>query len=84
MFTLCLFYFPQEHLTTVTDERNCLLQELKAIQEEQQALQKETLNIRLKLEQIDGHIAEHQSKIKFWQKEVRDSKQLVILKWLGC
>uniref|UniRef100_UPI00398F590E structural maintenance of chromosomes protein 4 n=1 Tax=Pristiophorus japonicus TaxID=55135 RepID=UPI00398F590E len=60
----------QESLITVTEEHNCLLQELKAIQEEQQALQKETLNIRLKLEQIDGHIAEHQSKIKFWQKEV--------------
>ncbi|XP_038671092.1 structural maintenance of chromosomes protein 4 [Scyliorhinus canicula] len=60
----------QESLVSVTEEHNCLLQELKAIQEEQQALQKETLNIRLKLEQIDGHIAEHQSKMKFWQREV--------------
>ncbi|XP_048397870.1 structural maintenance of chromosomes protein 4 isoform X2 [Stegostoma tigrinum] len=60
----------QESLVTVTEEHNRLLQTLKEIQEEQQALQKETLNIRLKLEQIDGHIAEHQSKIKFWQREV--------------
>ncbi|XP_059803139.1 structural maintenance of chromosomes protein 4 [Hypanus sabinus] len=60
----------QEQLTIVTEERNCFLQELKTVQEEQQALQKVFLNIRLKLEQIDGHIAEHQSKIKFWQKEI--------------
>ncbi|XP_072897085.1 structural maintenance of chromosomes protein 4 [Hemitrygon akajei] len=60
----------QEQLTIVTEERNCLLQELKTVQEEQQALQKVFLNIRLKLEQIDGHITEHQSKIKFWQKEI--------------
>ncbi|XP_060690834.1 LOW QUALITY PROTEIN: structural maintenance of chromosomes protein 4 [Hemiscyllium ocellatum] len=60
----------QESLVTVTEEHNCLLQKLREIQEEQQALQKETLNIRLKLEQIDGHVAEHQSKIKFWQREV--------------
>lgn len=47
-----------------------MLQKIKAIQEEEHLLQKEALNIRLKIEQLDSHIAEHQLKIKYWQKEV--------------
>ncbi|XP_043926397.1 structural maintenance of chromosomes protein 4 [Protopterus annectens] len=47
-----------------------LLQDIKTIQENEHGLQKEALNIRLKIEQIDSHIGEHQSKIRYWQKEI--------------
>lgn len=55
----------------IQKEHRNLLQELKVIQENEHALQKDALSIKLKLEQIDGQIAEHNSKIKYWQKEVR-------------
>lgn len=61
----------QESLPEIQKEHRNLLQELKVIQENEHALQKDALSIKLKLEQIDGHIAEHNSKIRYWQKEVR-------------
>uniref|UniRef100_A0A5F9DG55 Chromosome-associated polypeptide C n=1 Tax=Oryctolagus cuniculus TaxID=9986 RepID=A0A5F9DG55_RABIT len=60
----------EESLPEIQKEHRNLLQELKIIQENEHALQKDALSIKLKLEQIDGHIAEHNSKIKYWQKEV--------------
>ncbi|XP_068810410.1 structural maintenance of chromosomes protein 4 isoform X3 [Struthio camelus] len=60
----------EEALPEVQEEHRSLLQEMKAIQDNEHALQKEALNIRLKIEQIDGHISAHQSKIKYWQKEI--------------
>ncbi|XP_074924522.1 structural maintenance of chromosomes protein 4 isoform X4 [Chelonoidis abingdonii] len=60
----------EESLPEVQEEYRNLLQEMKAIQEDEHALQKEALNIRLKIEQIDSHIGEHQSKIKYWQREI--------------
>uniref|UniRef100_A0A8B9QD51 Structural maintenance of chromosomes protein n=1 Tax=Apteryx owenii TaxID=8824 RepID=A0A8B9QD51_APTOW len=60
----------EETLPAVQEEHRGLLQEMKAIQDNEHALQKEALNIRLKIEQIDGHISAHQSKIKYWQKEI--------------
>ncbi|XP_063772226.1 structural maintenance of chromosomes protein 4 [Pseudophryne corroboree] len=57
-------------LTEIQEQHKELLQEMKAVQDKEHALQKDALNIRLKIEQIDGHIAEHQSKIKYWQKEI--------------
>ncbi|XP_059019614.1 structural maintenance of chromosomes protein 4 [Mustela nigripes] len=57
-------------LPEIQKEHRNLLQELKIIQENEHALQKDALSIKLKLEQIDGHIAEHNSKIKYWQKEI--------------
>ncbi|XP_038603867.1 structural maintenance of chromosomes protein 4 [Tachyglossus aculeatus] len=57
-------------LPEIQKEHRNLLQELKVIQESEHALQKDALSIRLKLEQIDSHIAEHHSKIKYWQKEI--------------
>ncbi|XP_044147987.1 structural maintenance of chromosomes protein 4 [Bufo gargarizans] len=57
-------------LGEIQEKHKDLLQEIKAIQDKEHALQKDALNIRLKIEQIDGHIAEHQSKIKYWQKEI--------------
>lgn len=46
------------------------MQEIKAIQEQEHALQKESLNIRLKVEQIDTAIVECHNKCKHWEKEV--------------
>lgn len=60
----------QEALPAAQQERRDLLEEIKTIQDDEHALQKEALNIKLKIEQIDSHIATHQAKIKYWQKEV--------------
>ncbi|XP_016004555.1 structural maintenance of chromosomes protein 4 isoform X2 [Rousettus aegyptiacus] len=60
----------EESLPEIQKEHRNLLQELKVIQENEHALQKDALSIKLKLEQIDGHIAEHNSKIRYWQKEI--------------
>ncbi|KAM6357848.1 structural maintenance of chromosomes protein 4 isoform 2-T4 [Alca torda] len=60
----------EEALPAVQEERRGLLQDIKTIQDDEHALQKEALNIKLKIEQIDKHISEHQSKIKYWQKEI--------------
>ncbi|KAF4021024.1 hypothetical protein G4228_012522 [Cervus hanglu yarkandensis] len=57
-------------LPEIQKEHRNLLEELKVIQENEHALQKDALSIKLKLEQIDGHIGEHNSKIKYWQKEI--------------
>ncbi|XP_010583275.1 PREDICTED: structural maintenance of chromosomes protein 4 [Haliaeetus leucocephalus] len=60
----------EEVLPGVQEEHRSLLQEVKTIQDDEHALQKEALNIKLKIEQIDSHISAHQSKIKYWQKEI--------------
>ncbi|XP_012980424.1 structural maintenance of chromosomes protein 4 [Mesocricetus auratus] len=64
----------EESLPEIQKEHRNLLQELKVIQENEHALQKDALSIKLKLEQIDGQIAEHNSKIKYWQKEISKIK----------
>ncbi|XP_029472941.1 structural maintenance of chromosomes protein 4 isoform X2 [Rhinatrema bivittatum] len=56
-------------LPDIQEEHRNLLQEIKIIQENEHSLQKDALNIRLKIEQMDSHISEHQSKIKYWQRE---------------
>jgi len=60
----------QEALPAVQEEHRNLLQEMRAIQDDEHELRKEALNIKFKIEQIDSHISTHQSKIKYWQKEV--------------
>nr|XP_020647426.1 structural maintenance of chromosomes protein 4 isoform X1 [Pogona vitticeps]XP_020647427.1 structural maintenance of chromosomes protein 4 isoform X1 [Pogona vitticeps] len=60
----------EESLPEIQEEHRSVLQKMKAIQEEEHILQKEALSIRLKIEQLDSHIAEHQGKIKYWQKEI--------------
>ncbi|XP_042649553.1 structural maintenance of chromosomes protein 4 isoform X2 [Tyto alba] len=60
----------EEALPMVQEEHQCLFQEMKTLQEAEHALQKEALNIKLKIEQFDSHISTHQSKIKYWQKEI--------------
>ncbi|XP_066476875.1 structural maintenance of chromosomes protein 4 isoform X1 [Tiliqua scincoides] len=60
----------EESLPKIQEEHRSILQKIKTIQEEEHLLQKEALSIRLKIEQLDSRIAEHQSKIKYWQKEI--------------
>ncbi|NXX18903.1 SMC4 protein, partial [Podargus strigoides] len=60
----------EEALPGVQEEQRSLLQEMKALQDDEYALQNEALGIKLKMEQIDGHISTHCSKIKYWQKEI--------------
>ncbi|XP_060623569.2 structural maintenance of chromosomes protein 4 isoform X3 [Anolis sagrei] len=60
----------EEALPEIQEEHRSVLQKIKAIQEEEHLIQKEALSIRLKMEQLDSHVAEHQSKIKYWQKEI--------------
>ncbi|NXK07123.1 SMC4 protein, partial [Herpetotheres cachinnans] len=60
----------EEALPAVQEEHRGLLQEIRNIQDDEHALRKEALNIKLKTEQIDSHISAHQSKIKYWQKEI--------------
>uniref|UniRef100_A0A4W4FLZ1 Structural maintenance of chromosomes protein n=1 Tax=Electrophorus electricus TaxID=8005 RepID=A0A4W4FLZ1_ELEEL len=65
----------EEALPEVQEQHRGVLQEIKAIQEEEHALQKESLNVRLKVEQIDTAVVEYQNKIKHWEKE---SSKLVL------
>ncbi|NXG55088.1 SMC4 protein, partial [Hemiprocne comata] len=60
----------EEALPAVQEEHRGLLQEIQTIQDDEHALQKEALNIKLKMEQIDSRISAHQSKVKYWQKEI--------------
>ncbi|NWX24428.1 SMC4 protein, partial [Aegotheles bennettii] len=60
----------EEALPAAQEEQRGLLREVRTIQDDEHALQKEALNIKLKMEQIDSHISAHQSKIKYWQKEI--------------
>ncbi|CAH2247418.1 structural maintenance of chromosomes 4 isoform X1 [Pelobates cultripes] len=60
----------ESSLPEIQEKHRDLLHEIKVIQDKEHSLQKEALNIRLKIEQIDSHISEHQSKIKYWQKEI--------------
>ncbi|KAM9231711.1 structural maintenance of chromosomes protein 4 [Leptosomus discolor] len=60
----------EETLPALQEERSGLLQEIAAIKDDEHALQKEALNIKLKIEQINSHISAHQAKIKYWQKEI--------------
>ncbi|KFZ69241.1 Structural maintenance of chromosomes protein 4, partial [Podiceps cristatus] len=57
----------EEALPTVQEEHHSLLQKIKTLQDDEHALRKEALNVKLKIEQIDSHISAHQSKIKYWQ-----------------
>uniref|UniRef100_A0A8C9FT42 Structural maintenance of chromosomes 4 n=1 Tax=Pavo cristatus TaxID=9049 RepID=A0A8C9FT42_PAVCR len=61
----------EEALPAVQEEHRSLLQEMRAIQDDEHELRKEALNIKFKIEQIESHISTHQSKVKYWQKEVR-------------
>lgn len=59
----------EEALPEVQEKHREVLQDIKALQEQEHALQKESLNVRLKVEHIDTAITECQNKIKHWDKE---------------
>ncbi|XP_067306033.1 structural maintenance of chromosomes protein 4 [Pseudorasbora parva] len=59
----------EEALPEVQEQHRGVLQEIKALQEQEHALQKESLNVRLKVEHIDTAITECNNKIKHWEKE---------------
>uniref|UniRef100_A0A8C2H8Y6 Structural maintenance of chromosomes protein n=1 Tax=Cyprinus carpio TaxID=7962 RepID=A0A8C2H8Y6_CYPCA len=61
--------YQQEALPEVQEQHRGVLQEIKALQEQEHALQKESLSVRLKVEHIDTAIAECHNKIKHWEKE---------------
>lgn len=47
-----------------------VLKEIKTLQQQEHAMQEESLTVRLRIEQIETTITEHNNKIKHWQKEV--------------
>ncbi|NXC75052.1 SMC4 protein, partial [Anhinga anhinga] len=60
----------EETLSAAQKEHHNLLQDISTIRDDEHALQNEALTIKLKMEQITSHISAHQSKIKYWQKEI--------------
>lgn len=66
-----LFLLPlQAALPEVQDQYQGVLKEIKGLQQQEHALQEESLSVRLRVEQIETTITEHNNKIKHWHKEV--------------
>lgn len=66
-YSSCVF---QAALPEVQQQYQGVVKEINALQQQEHALQEESLNIRLRIEQIEATITEHCSTIKHWQKEV--------------
>ncbi|NXX51325.1 SMC4 protein, partial [Tricholaema leucomelas] len=60
----------EEALPKIKKEHQCLLQEIRAVQDGEHALQTDALNIKLKIQKVDSNISAHQSKLKYWQTEI--------------
>ncbi|XP_038548938.1 structural maintenance of chromosomes protein 4 isoform X1 [Micropterus salmoides] len=56
-------------LPEVQEQYQGVLKEIKLLQQQEHALQEESLSVRLRIEQIETTITEHNNKIKHWQKE---------------
>uniref|UniRef100_A0A4W5M812 Structural maintenance of chromosomes protein 4 n=1 Tax=Hucho hucho TaxID=62062 RepID=A0A4W5M812_9TELE len=56
-------------LPEVQEQHQGVVRKIKALQEQEHALQEESLGVRLRVEQIDTSITEHTNKIKHWQRE---------------
>uniref|UniRef100_A0A8C4DWD2 Structural maintenance of chromosomes protein n=1 Tax=Dicentrarchus labrax TaxID=13489 RepID=A0A8C4DWD2_DICLA len=56
-------------LPEVQEQYQGVLKEIKVLQQQEHALQEESLSVRLRIEQIETTITEHNNKIKHWQKE---------------
>uniref|UniRef100_A0A672P136 Structural maintenance of chromosomes protein n=1 Tax=Sinocyclocheilus grahami TaxID=75366 RepID=A0A672P136_SINGR len=61
--------YQQEALPEVQEQQRGVLQQIKALQEQEHVLQKESLSVRLKVEHIDTAITECHNKIKHWERE---------------
>ncbi|XP_076002157.1 structural maintenance of chromosomes protein 4 isoform X1 [Genypterus blacodes] len=59
----------EEALPEVQEQYQGVLKEIKALQQQEHTLQEESLSVRLRIEQIDATINEHNGKIKHWHKE---------------
>uniref|UniRef100_A0A8C7Y182 Structural maintenance of chromosomes protein 4 n=1 Tax=Oryzias sinensis TaxID=183150 RepID=A0A8C7Y182_9TELE len=53
----------------VSEQYQKVSKEIKILQQQEHALQEESLNVRLSIEQIDATITKHNGKIKHWQDE---------------
>ncbi|XP_037533454.1 structural maintenance of chromosomes protein 4 [Nematolebias whitei] len=56
-------------LPDVQEQYRALTKEINALQQQEHALQEESLNVRLSIEKIDAFISKQNSKIKHWQDE---------------
>ncbi|XP_033953366.1 structural maintenance of chromosomes protein 4 isoform X1 [Pseudochaenichthys georgianus] len=56
-------------LPEVQGQYQAVVKEIKVLQQQEHAMQQESLSVRLRIEQIDTTITEHNNKIKHWQKE---------------
>ncbi|XP_049929599.1 structural maintenance of chromosomes protein 4 isoform X2 [Epinephelus moara] len=56
-------------LPEVQEQYQGVLKEIKVLQQQEHAMQEESLSVRLRIEQIETTITEHNNKIKHWQKE---------------
>ncbi|XP_041849749.1 structural maintenance of chromosomes protein 4 [Melanotaenia boesemani] len=56
-------------LPEVQEQYQTVSKEIKILQQQEHALQEQSLNVRLSIEQIDAIITKHKSKIKYWQEE---------------
>lgn len=68
------FCFFQAALPDVQEQYQGVLKEIKALQQQEHALQEESLGVRLRIEQIEATITEQNNKIKHWQKEVGEER----------
>uniref|UniRef100_A0A8D0A5X9 Structural maintenance of chromosomes protein n=1 Tax=Sander lucioperca TaxID=283035 RepID=A0A8D0A5X9_SANLU len=56
-------------LPEVQEQYQGVLKEIKVLQQQEHAMQEESLSVRLRIEQIETTITDYNSKIKHWQKE---------------
>ncbi|TKS80947.1 Structural maintenance of chromosomes protein 4 [Collichthys lucidus] len=56
-------------LPEVQEQYEGVLKEIKVLQQQEHTLQEESLSVRLRIEQTEAAITEHNNKIKHWQKE---------------
>ncbi|XP_061734094.1 LOW QUALITY PROTEIN: structural maintenance of chromosomes protein 4 [Nerophis ophidion] len=56
-------------LPEVQEQYQGVVKEIKVLQQQEHALQQESLSVRLRVEQMEAAIGEHKNKMKHWQKE---------------
>ncbi|XP_074498316.1 structural maintenance of chromosomes protein 4 isoform X1 [Sebastes fasciatus] len=56
-------------LPEVQEQYQGVLKEIKVLRQQEHAMQEESLSVRLRIEQIEANMTEHNNKIKHWQKE---------------
>uniref|UniRef100_A0A8C3G4T9 Structural maintenance of chromosomes protein n=1 Tax=Cyclopterus lumpus TaxID=8103 RepID=A0A8C3G4T9_CYCLU len=59
----------EAEVCTLTKQYREVLKEIKVLRQQEHAMQEESLSVRLRIEQIETTLSEHNNKIKHWQKE---------------